>query len=113
MRKGAILAGSLLLALPLLQPVRALQEMCRVLNPGGKALIIDLRGNASREEIGREVDCLGLSLMNRTITRLVLQTRLLKRTYTTAQFGQMLKQTSFHSFEFVESGIGLEVRLVK
>ena len=95
------------------EPVRALQEMCRVLKPGGRALIIDLKGDASREEIGTEVDGMGLSWMNRALTKLALQTMLLKRAYTRVQFEQMLKQTAFHSSEVVNTGTVLEVRMVK
>ena len=43
------------------QPVRALQEMCRVLKPGGRGLIIDLRKDASMESINHEVDGMGLN----------------------------------------------------
>ena len=34
-------------------PVGALQEMCRVLKPGGRGVIIDLNGNASPAEMSR------------------------------------------------------------
>ncbi len=42
-------------------PFVRLQEMCRVLKPGGRGLIIDLRKDASMESINQEVDGMGLS----------------------------------------------------
>ena len=41
------------------QPVHALQEMCRVLKPGGQGLIIDLRKDASMEDISHHVEGIG------------------------------------------------------
>ena len=95
------------------QPVRALQEMCRVLKPSGKALIIDLKGNASPEEISREVDGMRLKWMNRILTKLAFRTMLLKRAYTKEQFQQMLAETSFKSVDIQESNIGLEISMIK
>jgi ubiquinone/menaquinone biosynthesis C-methylase UbiE len=95
------------------QPVRALQEMCRVLKPGGKALIIDLKGNASPEEISREVDSMRLKGMNRIFTKLIFKTTLLKRAYTKEQFQQMLAETEFKSVDISESNIGLEISMTK
>lgn len=95
------------------QPVVALQEMCRVLVPGGRALIIDLKGNASPDEINHEVDDMGLSLFNRILTRMIFKKMLVKRAYTKPQFEQMLAQTKFSSVEIVESGVGLEITMTK
>lgn len=95
------------------KPVEALKEMCRVLKPGGHGLIIDLKGDASRDEIGAAVDEMHLSGFNRLVTRLALTTFLLKRAYTRAQFEQMLGQAGFSSFAVLENSMGLEISMTK
>src|ERR1700733_12340590 len=74
------------------QPVRALQEMCRVLKPGGRGLIIDLRKDASMESINHHVEGMGLGLINKVLTKLAFRTMLLNSAYTRQQFQQMLAQ---------------------
>ena len=95
------------------EPVRALQEMYRVLKPGGKGLIIDLKGDASPQEISRQVDAMGLSVFNRILTKLAFKTMLLKRAYTKQQFQQMLAETKFEKVEILENDIGLEISMTK
>ena len=94
-------------------PITALKEMCRVLKPGGKALLIDLKGNASSEEISREVDGMGLTRFNRIFTKLIFKTMLIKRAYTKEQFQQMLAETSFSHVDILESNVGLEISMTK
>ncbi len=94
-------------------PVRALQEMHRVLKPGGLAWIIDLRRDASLKSIGEEVAGMGLGFFSAWLTRMAFRYALLQRAYTKPEFGQLAAQTGFRSVEVQENGIGLDIRLGK
>ena len=95
------------------EPVQALNEMHRVLRPGGKALIFDLRPDASPEAINAEVQSMGLGWFNSLLTKLTFKCMLLKTAYSREQFRQMASQTPFKSCEITEDGIGLAVTLTK
>ena len=95
------------------QPVRALQEMHRVLKPGGQAVIIDLRRDASNESIAKAVDEMHVGAVNGLVTKLTFRFMLLKRAYTRMQFEEMVAETRFSGVEIREELLGLEVRLTK
>jgi ubiquinone/menaquinone biosynthesis C-methylase UbiE len=95
------------------QPVRAIAEMQRVLKPGGKALIVDLRGNASYEDIKRMVDDMQLSWANAQFTRLAFRFMLLKNAYTPEEIRQMVAQTKFRQCEIHTDKVGMEIWLSK
>ena len=89
-------------------PVGALREMCRVLKPGGRGRLIDMRRDASASDIAREVDQMGLSWFNRLITRMTLRS-LRKRAYTELEFRSFFKQTQIRSLAIQEQPIGLDI----
>lgn len=95
------------------EPVRALEEMCRVLKPGGEAVIIDLRRDASREVIEQAVNSMHLGVVNSFLTKLTFRFMLLKRAYTAKEFEEMIVKTNFLSAQIAEELIGLEVCLKK
>jgi ubiquinone/menaquinone biosynthesis C-methylase UbiE len=95
------------------EPVRAIEEMHRVLKPGGKAFILDLRPDASPEEIAAAVAEMKLNWWNSLVTRLTFKHMLLKRAHSQESFRAMAAQTSFKTCTFRDESIGLEVSLVK
>lgn len=95
------------------QPVAALQEMYRVLKPGGQAVIVDLRRDASRETIEQAIKEMHLGAVNAFITKMTFRFMLLKRAYTAKEFENMILETNFLAAEIKEDLIGLEVSLKK
>jgi ubiquinone/menaquinone biosynthesis C-methylase UbiE len=94
-------------------PQAALQEMCRVLKPGGRALIIDMRRDASHESIRQAAREMNAGSLNRAIVYLTFRFMLLKRAYTKAEFERMIRRTGFSSVDIRENLIGLEILLGK
>ena len=94
-------------------PVGALKEMCRVLKPGGRGLLIDLSRDARPDDVSRAVDKMGLKTINRLLTRMVFKTMLIRNAYTRAEFEQMLAQTNFAQTDITGDGLGFEITMKK
>ena len=91
-------------------PVGALSEMHRVLNPGGTAVIADMRKNASDAAIAREVSGMKMGWLMALTTRGILR-GLRKRAYTRDDFTQMIAQTAFVGGDIQSSGLGFTITL--
>jgi ubiquinone/menaquinone biosynthesis C-methylase UbiE len=95
------------------QPVKALDEMHRVLRPGGEAVIQDLRKDASLEEINTYVSESGRSGFDAWLTKMAFRFMLIKRAYTKEEFIRMAQESRFGSCRIDAGPIGLEVRFTK
>ncbi len=94
------------------EPEGALTEMHRVLKSGGKALILDLRPDASPADIAAAVDGMNLGWLNSLMTRLILRW-LRRRAHSKETFRQMAAQTPFKTCAFQDDSIGMEITLKK
>ncbi len=94
-------------------PLGALNEIHRVLAPGGEASIYDLRKDASLDEIARGVRRMQLSPINALLTRFIFRFGLLRSAYTREALEQLVAQSRFETGRFETDGIGFELRLAK
>jgi ubiquinone/menaquinone biosynthesis C-methylase UbiE len=95
------------------QPVQALDEMHRVLRRGGEAVIVDLRKDASLNEINTYVNNSGRSGFDAWLTKVAFRCMLIKRAYTQEEFNRMAEQSRFHACQISLGPVGFEVRLTK
>jgi hypothetical protein len=93
-------------------PIGALHEMHRVLRPGGTALILDMRKDASRKSINEEVAKMHLGRIDAFLTRTALST-LRKRAYSKLDFDRMAQATPFGRCDIREEPLGFEITLSK
>jgi ubiquinone/menaquinone biosynthesis C-methylase UbiE len=94
-------------------PVAALNQIHRVLRTGGRASIFDLRKDAPREAIDREIRGMHVSRLNAFLMRLVFRFGLLRAAYTRGALLSVVARSRFGHGELITDGIGFELRLVK
>jgi ubiquinone/menaquinone biosynthesis C-methylase UbiE len=95
------------------EPREALIEMRRVLRPGGKALLIDMRRDASMAEVKQYVEGLGVSWLNRWFMMFTFRFMLIKRAYPPEEFRRMAIEAGWAQPQITLSSMGFEAWLTK
>lgn len=95
------------------EPVKAMSEMLRVLKPGGKALLIDLRRDVAVDGLQRYIDGLGLKRMDAWFTMFTFKHMLIKRAYSLEDIQRMAAEAGWTDCEIEATPIGFSARVTK
>ncbi|WP_410601639.1 class I SAM-dependent methyltransferase [Amycolatopsis sp. lyj-90] len=93
-------------------PVKSLDEMYRVLRPGGTAVVQDMNRDATDGDIVRDVESMKLGKLAALGVRQALG-QLRRRAYTPVDFSALVAETAFRTCEVTTEGISLDVRLTR
>ncbi|WP_410662835.1 class I SAM-dependent methyltransferase [Amycolatopsis sp. lyj-84] len=93
-------------------PVKSLDEMYRVLRPGGRAVVQDMNRDATDGDIVRDVESMKLGKLAALGVRQALG-QLRRRAYTPVDFSGLVAETAFRTCEVTTEGISLDVRLTR
>jgi ubiquinone/menaquinone biosynthesis C-methylase UbiE len=94
-------------------PLKALNEMYRVLKPEGMALILDMNHAATNEDINNEIQQSGMKGFDRIFVKFAFKTFLKNGAYTKEGFEELIAQTAFPHYQIIKHGIGFQVWLHK
>ena len=95
------------------EPVKALDEMYRVLRPGGTAVIADLCKDTPMGTINRYIEQSERGRFDGWMTKLAFRFLLLKRAYTRGDFMRMAAESRFGGCVIEADSIGFEVKFTK
>lgn len=90
------------------EPVKALQEMRRVLKPNGTALEVDLRKDVTSQALNQLVRKVSTGFGSWLVNQFVLRGIIQRRAYDKTQLAQMIAASGFGNCEFREGPIFLE-----
>jgi ubiquinone/menaquinone biosynthesis C-methylase UbiE len=95
------------------EPFKALNQMYRVLRPGGAALIIDMNRNASNQQIEDYTKFMGAKGMDKLFMKLIFRYFLRNGAYTKDELMNLISKTVFKEFDIKQEGIGFYIYLRK
>jgi ubiquinone/menaquinone biosynthesis C-methylase UbiE len=93
------------------EPLRALNQMCRVLKSGGNALIADMNRDASNQQIEDYIKSIEAKGMGKLFMRLIFKYFLRNGAYTKDEFTNLISKTAFKQYDIREKGMGFYIHL--
>ena len=95
------------------EPLKALSEMYRVLKPGAAALIIDMNGNVSNQQLDSLINEMNVKGIEALFMKLTFKHFLRRGAYSKDGFITLLSKTTFKKYDIKEIGIGFYIYLRK